>query len=441
MTEQLLLRHLGARVLALTGTIMYGAALVVAYTKLISPSFSYLGYTTKEASIISWVLLALIVGGLAMLLPIAIERPSQFSVWLLFLLVGVPSPVLANVMGRLPTVKILQFTLLLMASFVILNLAIRRRCYPNTPFLPPLTRSMMLTVLVAVWVAGFTYLGLDLGFRINMVSLADVYDVREDFGHRAGRIASYLVPWLGNAVNPAMALLGVWWRRWWVFAMAIFGQIALYGQTGLKTILFSIPAMAAVAVLLRWRRHASVLLIAVSLLVIVTSISDYLLGSVVTSSMFVRRFLVTPGLLTAIYYEFFSINSHTYLSQSILGPWIKYPYTLSVPLEVGTFWTRFAPSANANLFADGYANFGWIGMLVVSAMAGLLFRWYDRLSQGLPILVSCLLLVMPLVTLSNSALQTSLMTHGVGLVFVIVAVAPRLATHVSDSQKQEIRKT
>src|SRR5699024_2686043 len=106
--------------------------------------------------------------------------------------------------------------------------------------------------------------------------------------------------------------------------------------------------------------------------------------------------------LTSMYYEFFSAHPFTYLSQSVLEGVTTYPFANPVPVEVGSFWTSYAPSANANFLADGFANFGAVGLLAFACLTGLLFRLYDVLSDGLPVIASSLLLVMPLVTLSNT---------------------------------------
>ena len=82
-------------------------------------------------------------------------------------------------------------------------------------------------------------------------------------------------------------------------------------------------------------------------------------------------------------------------------------------------------AANANLVADGFSNFGWAGVAGAVAVLAVYLRFLDRCSAGLPVPVTAVLVVMPSIVLSQTALLTSMLTHGVFAAAVLLAVAPR----------------
>lgn len=428
-------------------SVAYTLALLLVYRNFIAPSFTYLGYTYADIPLM-WLLLALgIIAGLAFLIPTRVARPSDLAVIVLFILVAVPSVLMSFAMGRMDYGSALGFSLLVVGAFAAFAAVVgakkrgvsrafasswrpdRQARDERVPVvvLPKLSHGAWTTVLVSTFLTGHAYLAIKLGVRFDFLAIADVYDVREEFSGQLveSPLGGYLVPWLGNALGPVLAVYAFYQRKWGLVGLAMAGQLSLYGQTGLKTVLFSLPAALAVAIALRYRRRAYLLVTATLAMVLVAVALDHVVGGVTLSSLLVRRFIVTPGALTALYYEFFSSNPFTFLSQSVLSDIVEYPYARTVPAEVGAYWTRYAPSANGNFLADGFSNFGPIGMIAAAVVVGVIFRLYDNLAFGLPIVPACLLLVMPLVTLSNSAIQTSLLTHGLAAVLLLAGVLPR----------------
>ena len=82
-------------------------------------------------------------------------------------------------------------------------------------------------------------------------------------------------------------------------------------------------------------------------------------------------------------------------------------------------------SANANLWADAYANFGILGILFFTAILGGFLWILDSVAKGASLKISTLLLAYPAYMLVNTKLQTTLLTHGLVLVLVILYILPR----------------
>jgi hypothetical protein len=126
-----------------------------------------------------------------------------------------------------------------------------------------------------------------------------------------------------------------------------------------------------------------------------------------------------------VYNDFFATHELTYFCQiSVVKRFMECPYhdQLSVVMEPAYKLGYF----NASLFAtEGIASVGAWYAPVAAFICGLVIALGNRLSAGLPsgfILLSAA--VIPQVLL-NVPLTTVLLTHGVGLLFLLWYVTPR----------------
>jgi len=159
---------------------------------------------------------------------------------------------------------------------------------------------------------------------------------------------------------------------------------------------------------------------ALGVLVALGAIFDYLQGGYSLTTLLVRRALATAGLNTAYYFDFFSNNPRYGLHQSILSFAGSPPYQLSPPQLIGVkYYGSSSLAANANLIADGYANFGVLGCILMGIVFALYLRFVDKASKHLPLQVSGPALTLVLVAAANSAALTVLSTHG-GLVLLVL---------------------
>ena len=97
-------------------------------------------------------------------------------------------------------------------------------------------------------------------------------------------------------------------------------------------------------------------------MVLVAIVADKLLHSEWFTAILLQRLIATPGLLTGMYVEFFSAHPKAMLAHSVLAPFLAYPYDREPSFLIGrAYFGSETVQANANIWADGYANFGWAG--------------------------------------------------------------------------------
>jgi hypothetical protein len=241
-------------------------------------------------------------------------------------------------------------------------------------------------------------------------------------------LLSYAVPLIANVLNPLIVVRGIYTRRWiWIVA-GLVGQVFIYSFTGYRSSALSpLVLLGAYLLFRRNSRPASIIMpLSVTVLAVTMWVTDRFLSSIEFTSLLVRRFLITPGLLTAGYVAVFHDIDKVYLSHSFLKPFLVYPYAQEPPLLVGElFFHNPETNANANLLADGYANFGFPGMLIECLVLVVLLWAVDDGCRGLPIGICATVFVMPVLALADSGIFTTMLTHGFVAAIVACLLMPR----------------
>lgn len=415
-------------VLVPLGVIVFAFLLHWVYADLIAPPFGYLGYRYREphteAVIIS--LITAVVAALA--LPRRIERASSVVLWVLYVVTVAPTILMASYTPYREDNEAILLGVVVSAVFVGICLGVRGTVRPLNFAVSP---TSIWLALIIISVVTYALLAFTQGISLRFLDLLDVYDVREEYANNLEGIGilSYLVFIQANVVNPMMVARGLFLRRQLWTAWGIIGQLILYSTTGFKSMLFAIPAWLIIAFFLRRRRRTAdglALIWGASGMILLSAIVDHLTNSILLTSLLSRRFLVTPGVFTSVYAEFFSENPQVHLGHSILRGFVEYPYNRTPPYVIGE-WMAGLPTmaANANMFADGFANFGWAGLVGAGVVLLLYLKVLDRVSAGIPVGVVGVIMTMPTVALSNTSVLTAMLSHGLVAALVLLAIMPR----------------
>ena len=149
--------------------------------------------------------------------------------------------------------------------------------------------------------------------------------------------------------------------------------------------------------------------------------------SITPGSLFIRRVLFIPAQVNFYYYDFFSTNELTYLSQSHLG----LPFSIQNPYEgydntakmMGALYTN-NPECHMNVgyMGDAYMNFGSLGVLLFSVILGVIFLVLDSIAARTSKIIAVAAMALPIKSLINGALFTVLGTHGLLLSILMVSL-------------------
>lgn len=411
----------------------YVIALTWSYIQVIAPVFVHYQYRPPAlwAIVASW--------GVALMpglwLPLAFHRPSNFLTWFLYLVVFVPSCVIPLYAG---SSHWLGLGLTLVGAFWILTVASRLPIL-RMPRLK-LTTTQFWFLMVVLSVLAYTAVIATFGLRFHFPLLSEVYELRFEYSERApgaGSLVTSLLSWQGYVLNPLLMSWGFLSRAPLLIVVAFAGQLVLFSINGFKTFLLGGLLVGAVWLVMRSepQRFGLRMVTGALSLVVGSTLLDLLLPlpSPVVTSLFVRRFIVTPGLLTGHYFDFFSANPKTMFGQYSWATFEGYPYDLPPPFLIGqAYFGSVQTAANANPFADGFATLGIPGVYVMALLLGVVFWLIDSVSRRRDPRLVVLFLTMPALALSNSSLLTVLLTHGLGLAIVLLSLLPASLGRIGD---------
>jgi hypothetical protein len=419
------------RALVVVAALTYVGAVHWSYVTIIAPSFSYNGSVYQPAPDGSLVLAFLVSVLPAFWLPVVVSRPSQVTLWVLYVLAYVPSILVPYYVLGTGFEGVLPLTFAIALSFGLLSLMVGIRFGAVYAPARPMRSFENFVVGLAIFLGAYTILAF--GVNLNLPALANVYNVRTAFNQAVVDtnvpFAAYAVDWSLYVANPLVMLLGLRSKRFGIFAMGLAIELLVYGTTGYKSALFSVVLVVPLLVLLsRPLRPAFGLSLPTASVVLVlgSAIWDQANDSIVATSLFVRRVITLPGQLVADYYDFFSQHRTFGLSDSILSFLGPAPFDLPPPKLIGAvYFNDPTENANANLWADAFANFGFAGILSFTIVLGLVLLVLDSAASGRDLRITGALAGLMAIVLSNSALLTTILTHGLGLAILLIFLMPQ----------------
>jgi hypothetical protein len=378
-------------------------------------------------------------------MPITLRRPSQVIYWLLYLLVFVPASTIPFLSLYIDSGRLLLFEASLFVAFASLSIVHK---------IPLLRLPRLRTSALSFWmvvallsVSFYVYIVSVFGLRFNIVALTAAYDLRSEYKATLGTegsLVQYALGWQSYTLNPLLIAYGLTNKRPILLLGGVSGQLMIFSITGFKSVFFSGVLIFAlwVALQARGRRFGLYTVYGALGLVLISTLMDLLGRSSFISSLFVRRLIHTPGLLTGYYFEFFSNNPKAFLGHSILSRFVEYAYDTPPALMIASVYFRSPDvSANANVWADAFANFGYLGLFGFTVLLGLVLWAFDSVAKGRDYKLTCLMAGVPAFTLCNSALLTSLLTHGIGLALLLVYLMPRARVTSVMSGESAARRT
>ena len=425
------------RFLSICLVAIYVAELIFVYSFFISVDFSGFGYINLSPTpikIFIGIVFALIP---SFLLPVTLIKPSHFVFWGFYLLIYIPTLVVGVFITNNAEFKnLLVYVFFLIMSFLIFffqdhlkGVRIKRVNFNIYLFSLALLAGI---ISLAAWFISVH------GLPTSLPAILEVYDLREPYKDilREQNTLQRMVPGLIQYVAaPFLIVTGILRRRWTYLIIGIGLSLLIYGIAGFKSALF----VGCIAGILPFYSKklangisSSMLIgslgIGIALLLMVSAIfEDNLLINLV-----IRRGILTPGLLSIYYHDFFSSNAFGFMANNrffgliprLLGA--NYPYSLSIPNQIGlVYFDNSLMSANANVWADAFANFGYWGILAFSVVLCIVLRLYDKIAVQTGLILPLSLLIGPTIALVNTGLFVSLISHGMIASLILLYLTPK----------------
>jgi hypothetical protein len=417
----------GSRAGLVATCVLYILLFVAFYERLVVPVWGYEGFhsrTTMGRAAIAWVLAALP----ASWVPAKLERPSQVVYWLLYLLVLVPACLVPVYALDDQSSGPLLLAAALVGAFALVGLIYRLPLIP----LPRIQVQSQEFKVLLILLSAICYLLIvsSFGFQFHYVSFDDTYSVRAQFANameQAPTAVGYAIGCQAWVINPLVMAVGFRSRRMSWVVLGALGEFVIYSITAFRAMFFSAALLLYLLWAMRSEKAFGTRLASMWTALFAGAGALQLIGySIIPESLLGVRMTALPGLLTGYYYEFFSSHPKAHLGHSIFKSFIDYPYAVEPPYLIGALYFNNAGNdANANVWADAYANFGYLGILCFTLLLAALLWLYDSMAIECDRRLATLAMALPAVSLANGALLTSLLTNGIGLAMLLVYLLPQ----------------
>lgn len=281
--------------------------------------------------------------------------------------------------------------------------------------------SELLCVLLALIIIAVVALRISaLGVQLNL-DLGAVYEFREDNGARINRgIFAYINAWTYNILMPIVIAISLARQKFASALVLVFLQVFFFATTSHKAVLIY-PAVVGFFWFFRRKRASILFLSSFCFLPFLFMILHLVTSEILLPSIFIRRLLFVPVLISSNYIEFFQFNDFLIWSNSVLS-WL-HPYNYDVPIQkvIGLYMNREDIWANVGFIPSGYAHLGTFGVLFYSIiLGGSLGILTTTAKDFYPEWFLLGVLTIPFSTvISSSDLFTSFLSHGLGLAILL----------------------
>lgn len=398
--------------------LIYKFALEVAYISFVHPLYDYSGFTLDLDHLKlfeSYLFLVL----LFFLLPHKENRISGVTLQLLFMLMIVPTLSLYALING-PRVYmyffVVGFCVAVLTVQIFPRLKVKKVKSRNHLFFLFLGMVSILVCVVLLKLNGMP--------SLKALSFLTVYEIRSEL-NRGPQIMGYLIPWVANVI--VCFFIGFTWykRKFFALFFPLGLSLFLFLITGHKVFFFCPILLLFLLYFISRKRLLQLSLMSLVGIILFSLILHKLNVTDLPASLFIRRALFVPARVSFSYYDFFSNNQLTYLSQSKMSfGLIENPYAspnMSIANMMGSIYAgNPMTSMNTGIMGDAYMNFGLAGVLIFSFLLGLFLNLADSISRKCNIYVAIGAIIIPLLKLLNGAFFTVMLTGG--LLFALFVI-------------------
>lgn len=380
------------------------------YEYEISTLFEYANYTnnsTKESLISSWGYLLLFI---PFVLWIVDDSSSIFSqliaTYILFLRV-IP---FTSTMRFLPeqlgfiSINFVYWILLfiLLKKIKVPSISIRRRNNEGS--------ILAIYIIAAISVLTIVYIsGVYCHFRIHL-SLDDVYELRLDA--REFNIPLFLkyLQAGGSIVIPILMIFFITQKKKSIVYLLAFVGLLNFSIAGHKTTLFNVILCLGLFYFPKLDIK-KILPYAFVVLCLSTVFEFIFFNTYFLSATIIRRGFFVPSMLDISYYEYIIHHGPQY-------------FTGGIGMEIGRLSGEEGKRCNNGLFSDAFMNLGYIGCFVFPIIITYFIKIADALTKNLEDSIKIFSAFLIVSTLSGSYFTTSLLTHGLFLMYLVLFFIP-----------------
>jgi len=417
----------GPRLLA--GLSLY-TILLIASAWLLSSQF-YAGYTFYDFDFNTELLLYVILVGVspAVLMPKYIESPGSVIVWFVYLIGYIPAITLPFftsprfIQVNYDLYELILFSVASWIGFIIISLQF---WIPRVK-VPIKWASTRLAFIGSLLLLGVTWLLLLSKFGIPSNPFpTNISEVRQEWINGlselpAGvyRIFVYISGGAENTLVPLILSISAYYKKYsWAVVISVF-IFYLYSISAFKSSFFALIFTIGLVFILRQKDTLPGYGVLSGILILSVSFLAGLLASVPALLGIIRRFFLTVGVTTGFFIDYFSENPITLLSSRTYIP-LNYPYDYSPARIIGlTYFESTDRIANVNFLGEGYAAFGWLGVVLMCILFAFIIWVIDSAASNTNLRISGAATAGHLTGLVYASLLTTLLEGGLWMLIIL----------------------
>jgi hypothetical protein len=337
-----------------------------------------------------------------------------------------------------------KIAFVLSALIVYIGSAVRLRVLTKTA----LKRLQIFTLIQALILISLFLQGAFGGFNSLNFNLEAVYEFRSSTANQMPSIFGYLYSNVAGVLIPASIVLSVIYRSRMILIVSLTSGILLFAMAHHKSILFSTFFVLFVFLLInRYKSPKAISVLSCAMvgvcateIILIDVVFDLEFPGIVTSYL-VRRALLVPPMIDAAYFELFT-NAPKYLwSTSRLGLGIvDNPYESVGPYQIAKeIFKDPTMSANAGLIGSGYSHAGILGTIIYSTIIATIISYLNSVGKKVGHeFISALSMPTILMIFTSTDLSTALLTHGLGMLLLLVSILPREVADKALNNKRKV---
>jgi hypothetical protein len=251
------------------------------------------------------------------------------------------------------------------------------------------------------------------GPSINLKNLLliDVYESRTIQTEFGNLYTSYSYSFLTKFLLPTLLVIFIIkGKLLQVFFLAL-AFIFLFLCGAHKAVLFSL-FLLFIFYFFKYEIKIRYFLLSIIVILLLSQISYLLFDNVYVEGLIIQRTFFLNSLLDIYYFQEF-LDKPIYWSDSFLKSFIDYPHSVEPAYLIGAkYFDSPEMQANNGIISDGFMNFGFMGIMINSFLFCILLVLVKSMKISHHFFGVFVIL---LIAFRNSALSTSLLTHGIVL--------------------------
>lgn len=234
---------------------------------------------------------------------------------------------------------------------------------------------------------------------------------------------SYFLPWFFSAIAPIILISSIEKKKYYLLLFTGVLMLWFYLTYAFKSWFFSPLMIIFVYIVVKKNKFVSILAWGMPIMISITTLLGKISEKLIMfPSLFVRRVLFVPADIKFEYYNFFRESQKLYFSNGVIGEilGLDYPYDKDITYIIGDYMQYNGASCNTGYLADGYANMGVFGIILVGVILLLILKVLDGFSEGERFELNFAILIYCLYGLNDGALLTKILTGGLGLMIILI---------------------